>query len=152
MKRSSFIVFALLAGCAPSFELTLPDRFVELRDGSGRGSYELRATTPDGVVVGLEVIDNDHHGPLDFWTDAARRRVRDQQGYALLSEAEIEAANGQSGHIMRFGRDLNGHTYRYTMALFVTEDRIWLIEAGGREEAYTAVESQIETSISGIQF
>lgn len=147
------ILMSLAAGCGPSFELTLPDRFVRLRDPSALGGYELRATTPDGVVVGVEVIDNAENGTLDFWKEAVLNRLRDQQGYALLSEESVRAANGQQGHLMRFGRDLSGHSYRYTVALFVSESTpIHLVEAGGREEPYVALEPQIEASIERMRF
>lgn len=145
------LLFALV-GCGPSFELRLPDRFVTLTDSTARSTYEMRATTPDGVVVGLEVIANEVHGTLEFWKEAMIRRLRDQEGYALLSEDEVRAANGQTGHLMRYGRDLNGHAYRYTAVLFVTPDAIWVVEAGGREEPYTALESEIEQSIRAMRF
>ncbi len=141
-----------LAGCGPGFELTLPPRFVTLADSAGRGSYEMRATTPDGVVVGVEVIANEVHGTLEFWQEAMLRRLRDQQGYELLAEEEIRAAHGQNGALMRFGRDLNGHAYRYTTAVFVTPSAIYLIEAGGREEPYAALEGEIERSIAAMRF
>jgi len=155
--RSAPIVIAILmslaAGCGPSFELTLPERFVRLRHAHQLGGYELRATTPDGVVVGVEVIENAENGTLDFWKEAVLTRLRDQQGYALLSEESVRAANGQEGHLMRFGRDLSGHSYRYTVALFVSPTTaIHLVEAGGREEPYTALEPQIEASIERMRF
>jgi hypothetical protein len=148
-----YLIAILIAGCGPGFSLSLPDRFVELSEQSNRGQYELRATTPDGVVVGVEVIDNRDRGSLEFYQEAILRRMRDQQGYALLSEEEIHAASGQPGHLMRFGRDLNGRSYRYTLAVFASESSsIYLVEAGGREEQYTALEAQIETSISAMRF
>lgn len=152
MRTTRWIALAFfMTGCAPSFQLALPSRFVELQDAS-RGSYELRATTTDGVVVGVDVIPNREHATLEFWSDASRRSLRDGQGYELLSEATIDAASGQHGQLMRFGRDLSGHAYRYTLALFVTPDAIWVIEAGGRAEAYTTAESDIEQSISRMRF
>lgn len=155
MSRARSLALASLlvaVGCGPSFQLQLPERFVALNDSAGRGGYELRATTPDGVVVGVEVIPNEVHGSLEFWREAVLRRVRDQQGYELLAEEETRAANGQTGALLRFGRDLNGHPYRYTTALFVTPSAIWLIEAGGREEPYAALEPSIERSIAAMRF
>jgi hypothetical protein len=153
MRNGFFALAILAAGCGPGFAMNLPDRFVELTPENGRGTYELRATTPDGVVVGVEVIENREQGGLAFWKEAILRRLRDQQGYALLSQAGVRAANGQRGHLMRFGRDLNGHAYRYTLAIFASEATpIFLVEAGGREQAFTPLEQQIETSIRRMQF
>lgn len=156
--RNAIHILALVtslaaAGCGASFELTLPDRFVTLHDDYARGDYELRATTPDGVVVGVQVIDNRDHGTLEFWKEAVTARLRDQQGYALLSEEDVRAASGQDGHLMRFGRDLNGRSYRYTVALFAAPTSpIYVVEAGGREEPYAALETDIEASIRRMRF
>lgn len=152
MTRYASIALAtlVLAACGPSFQLQLPDRFVVLNEG--RGTYELRATTPDGVVVGVDVIANEVHGNAEFWREALLRQLREQQGYELLGEEPVSAQNGQRGTLMRFGRDLNGHAYRYTVALFVTPDVIWLVEAGGRQEPYTALEPGIEQSIAAMRF
>jgi len=141
---------ALAVGCGPTVQLQLPERFVMLTDDANlaRGRYEVRATTPDGVVVGVQSLEHRVDGSLAFWTEAITRRVRDQQGYALVSEEDVRSASGESGHLMRFARDLDGHGYKYSIALFVTPDRIYLVEAGGRTVAYDALESGIEEAIN----
>jgi len=154
MKRLiPLLAIALAAGCGPGFELTLPDRFVDLTDDPDvrRGHFHMRATTPDGVVVGVQELDHRVDGSLVFWSEAVTRRVRDHQGYALLAEEDITSGTGERGHLMRFGRDLEGHAYRYTVALFVTPDRIVVVEAGGREEPYEALEEGIERSIRAMR-
>lgn len=147
------VALAALAGCGPTFTLQLPDRFVNLTDDPDHRDemYDLRATTPDGVVVGVQQLDHRVDGSLTFWSEAVTRRMRDQQGYALLGEDDVTAASGQRGHLMRFGRDLEGHAYRYTVALFVTESHIYVVEAGGREEAFAALEEDIERSIRAMR-
>lgn len=152
--RITLVLVALVAvGCGPGFELTLPDRFVDLTDDPDvtRGHFDMRATTPDGVVVGVQALDHRVDGSLTFWAEAVTRRIRDHQGYALISEEDITAASGERGHLMRFGRDLDGHSYRYTIALFVTPEHIFVIEAGGREEAFMALEEGIERSIRAMR-
>lgn len=154
MKLHALALLVLLtSACGPSVQLNLPERFVTLaEDPVGQERYALRATTPDGVVVGVQALEHRVDGSLAFWQEALTRRVRDQQGYALLSDASIEAGSGEVGHLLRFGRDLDGHTYRYTIAVFVTPSRIYLVEAGGREEAYAALEPGIESSIAAMHF
>jgi len=152
MTRSTIFTALLLSfasACGPSVGLTLPERFVTLTDDADvdRGRYEVRATTPDGVVVGVMSLEHKVDGSLAFWTEAITRRVRDQQGYALVSEADMTAGAGEAGHIMRFARDLDGHAYRYSIALFVTPDRIYVVEAGGRSAAYAELEEGIEGAI-----
>ena len=149
----TLLTLGLLSACGPSIEMTLPERFVALTDDPAvnRGRYQYRATTPDGVVVGVMSLEHRVDGSLAFWSEAITRRIRDQQGYALLSEGDVSAARGEAGHIMRFGRDIDGHTYRYTIALFVTPDRIYVVEAGGRDAAYAELEEGIEGALSTLR-
>ena len=155
MRASLSIAVALLAlsGCGPTFSLQLPERFVVLTDDPDlhEEQYDLRATTPDGVVVAVQQLDQHVDGSLTFWTEAVTRRLRDQQGYALLGEGELTAGSGEPGDVLRFGRDLEGHSYRYTVVLFVTESYIYVVEAGGREEAYAALEGEIERSVRAMR-
>lgn len=156
--RHFVIVLALLGaigitGCAPSFNLPLPERFVVL-EGTGNDAtagFVQRATTPDGVVVGLRALDHRVEGTLAFWSEAVVRQLRDQRGYAVLGEEDIHAAGGQPGHLVRFGRDLDGHSYRYTVAVFVTDDHVWIADAGGREESYAALELDVERAIAQLE-
>ena len=154
--RSLLTLASLTAalGCAPSFEMGLPSRFVVLEAdrGDALSGYVQRGTTPDGVVVGLRSIEHRVQGSLPFWSEAVVRRLRDQEGYAVLSEDSIEAANGQAGHLIRLGRDLNGHGYRYTVAVFATPSHLWIADAGGRAEPFTEMESEIEAAIAAARF
>ncbi|HJL14265.1 MAG TPA: serine/threonine protein kinase [Sandaracinaceae bacterium LLY-WYZ-13_1] len=142
-----------LAGCAPSFTLPLPERFVVLEDEDRdpTAGYVQRATTPDGVVVGLRALDHRVEGTLAFWSEAVIRQLRDHRGYAVLGEEEIRAASGQPGRLYRLGRDLDGHAYRYTVAVFVTDDHIWVADAGGREEPFAALEPQVEQAFASLE-
>ncbi len=156
MTRSAIftaLVLSLASACGPTVSISLPERFVTLTDSSevDHGRYELRATTPDGVVVGVTSLEHHVDGSLVFWSEAVTRRIRDQQGYALVSEGDISAGTGEAGHLMRFARDLDGHSYKYSIALFVTPDRIYIVEAGGRTTAYDELEEGIEEAIAGMR-
>ncbi len=149
----SLVLCATVAGCAPSFTFPLPERFAVLEDQqTSPDGYVQRATTPDGVVVGLRALERRVKGTLPFWSEAVVRQLRDHRGYAVLGESDIRAANGQPGRLVRLGRDLDGHSYRYTVAVFVTDDYIWIADAGGREELYAALEPQIEQAIGELAF
>lgn len=141
-----------LAGCGASFELTLPDSFVRLEDEQqAADGYELRAVSNDGVVIAMQVIEHRVEGTLTFWSEAVLRRLRDQAGYALLSADDVQAASGQPGRILRLGRDLNGHVYRYTVVVYVTAASIFIAEAGGPEAAFVAVEADVETALRNVR-
>ena len=147
------LALVALAGCAPSFAFPLPERFVVLEErGEATAGYVQRATTPDGVVVGLRALEHRIEGTLAFWSEAVVRQLRDHRGYAVLAEEAIRAANGQPGRLIRLGRDLDGHAYRYTVAVFVTDDHIWIADAGGREELFAALEPDVERAITALAF
>ena len=105
----------------------------------------------DHVVIAVREITNDRHGSADFWVAAARNRLRRAGGYALLEEAEVRAASGEAGHQLRFGRDEGGRPYAYWLTLFVTHDRIFVIETGGRRELVEAQASELQASLSSFR-
>lgn len=145
-------IASCLAGCGAGFTVQQPTDFVSLDDGSthARG-YALRATSADGVVMGVRALENDRHGSADFWVEAIRNRLRRDQGYALVSEADVTAATGERGHQMRFGHDDGGHPYVYWVTVFVTHDRIFVVEAGGRRDRFEPATGEIETALSSFR-
>ena len=136
---------ALLVGCG-SPPLTIPDDFVVLDDDYA--DYDVRATNAHGAVLAVREIDNDVEGNLSFWVDAVKNKLRNQGGYALLEEADVNAASGHAGHQLRFGRDQNGQAYQYWVTLFVTPDTVWVVEAGGRGEVWTDAQARVEQAIT----
>jgi hypothetical protein len=147
IKISTLCVIALVSvACTRSFDIETPDSFVELDEGR-HSRYDYRATTADGVVISVRALENDRHGSTDFWAEAIRTKLRDGRGYALLEEEDI-TTRGYRGKQMRFGRDESGHTYRYWISLFVRDQgrnpMVWVIEAGGEQEAFEARQEEIE--------
>ena len=145
---------ATTTGCGAGFAMELPERFVvlELDRSAQSNGYVQRGTTPDGVVIGLRALDHRVRGTREFWSEAVVRQLRDRSGYELIDESEIEAANGQTGTLLRLGRDLDGHSYRYTVAVFVTDSHIWIADAGGRQSVYDPMSEQIEGAIGNLVF
>lgn len=145
----ALVLVLVLGGCGAGFTVHAPDDFVSLDDRytHARG-YALRATSADGVVMGVRTLENDRHGSSDFWVEAIRNRLRRDQGYALVSESDLSAASGERGHQMRFGHDDGGHPYVYWVTVFVTNDRIFVVEAGGRRDRFEPATAQVETALS----
>jgi hypothetical protein len=139
---------ALTAGCGHPFVAATPPGFVDLGDRYPRNEY--RATTADGVVIGVRAWDNDPHGELSFWTRALERRMRDLGGYALLEKRDVAARGGLTGVAMRFGHDEGKTPYLYTVALFVTDKKIYVVEAGGSKVEVAKVEPQINWAIQNL--
>lgn len=138
-----------LAGCGAGFAIEHPADFVVLEDASSEGrGYALRATSADGVVLAVRALDNERHGSRDFWVEAIRNRLRRDRGYALTSESEVSAASGERGHQMRFGHDdASGRPYVYWVTVFVTDARIFVVEAGGRRDRFEPATAEVERAL-----
>lgn len=143
---------AVLGGCGHHFELAAPDDFVALQeDEQARRGYAMRATSADGVVIAVREIANDRHGSREFWVQAIRNRLRRAGGYALLEESDVRAATGETGYQMRFGRDESGRPYAYWLTVFVDDERITLVEAGGRRDTFDEQTASIESAIARVR-
>ena len=61
----------------------------------------MRATTTNGVVIGVKAIEHKVEGSLEFWADAIARRIRDGEGYELLESSDVQSADGTAGRTER---------------------------------------------------
>lgn len=125
---------ALLAtGCGRPFQMKTAPAFIELESQHGEG-YLYRATTPDGVVLGVRVIEDEDRGDLPFWVRSITLQLRDIKGYALLESSDVKSADGTSGKRLRFGSDEGKRPYLYDVMIYRTASRLFLVEAGGPKE------------------
>jgi hypothetical protein len=141
-------LLAALAGCGHPFVAATPPGFVDMGTRYPDGEY--RAATADGVVIGIRRFDNDPKGELPFWTRTIELRMRDSGGYALLDKRDVTARGGLTGVAMRFGHDEGRTPYLYTVALFVTEKKIYLVEAGGTKAEVAKQEANIDWAIKNL--
>ncbi len=136
-----------LATCAScrQFVPATPPGFVELEDRYSSSEY--RATTADGVVIGIRAFDNNPKGERAFWVRAIENRMRDSGGYALLEKRDVKNRGGLTGTELRFGHDEGDEPYLYRLAVFVTDDRVFIVEAGGQRAQMERQAEQIDWSI-----
>lgn len=146
----SLLAATLLAGCGRPFDVKTSARFVELEEESS--TYEYRATTADGVVVGIRAveIDPDRGGNLAFWVEAIEQRMRRIGGYALLGKADVRAGSLR-GKQIRFGRDEGERPYRYTVSLFLDDDYLYVVEAGGAQEVFDRSQRDVARLIGSLR-
>ena len=135
----------LLAGCGTSFEAATPPGFVELDEPDGEYAY--RAMTADGLVIAAREIDHEPKGELDFWVRAIENRLRQRGGYALLETRQVTCRSGQTGKQLRFGHDEGSRPHLYAVSVFVTEDTIYVIEAGGTKELMEKHAEQVDWAV-----
>ena len=138
-----------LVSCGYAFEITPPSSFIELEDQDP--TYALRATSAEGLVLGVRELDNDPYGGMEFWVTAVSNELRYSQGYSLLDTTEVRAATGELGTLLEFGRDDATGSFLYSAALFVSDDYIWVIELGGEEDLYQANRTALEQALSSFQ-
>lgn len=150
---ASIIVLVALgaAGCdGPAFDIETPPQMIELNTGTD-SLYV--AMTHDNVVVRARTIrQGERRGETpsashEFWVDSIRRRMRLTGGYELLDEVDVESANGRKGTRLEFGRDQNDEPYHYQVTIFVTDDHIHLVEAGGRTDRFEAASEAVDSTL-----
>jgi hypothetical protein len=140
---------ALSTGCGSRpFVPTTPAGFVDL--GDKYDDFEYRATTADGVVLAARAFPNEPKGPLEFWSRTLERRMRETGGYALVNKRDVNARGMQGVHFT-FGHDEGKEPYMYEIALFVSNDKIFVLEAGGPKPEVAKQQAQIDAFVQTFQ-
>ena len=157
MKRLLLSLCALafvtsLAGCGRPFQVYTPPGFIELENQAPTYSY--RATTPEGVVVGIQVIDleGDNSGNLEFWTRALTLQMRDVSGYALLETRDVKSRDGTPGKQLRFGHDEDSKPFAYRLSVYVKDKHLFLFESGGAKGNFDRYEKNVEWIGDNLRF
>jgi hypothetical protein len=150
MKRFFFLVsfFFVLVGCGRPFDVKTAPGFVELENQT---QYDYRATTPEGVVVGVRVVEDEKRGDLGFWTQSVLLELRDVRGYALLSSTDVESVDGTKGKRLEFGHDEDGKPYTYWLTLYLAQGRVFLVEAGGAKETFERAKAGVDWTMKSVK-
>jgi hypothetical protein len=146
MVRAGWLAAAalcvLLSGCGGrTFWTPTPAGFVELEDQ--RPAYDYRATSADGLVIGIREIKHEPQGDTAFWVQAIRNQMRSMAGYALVETVSVTTKDGVKGTQLRFGHDEKGEPLLYYLTVFVTEKKIYLLEFGGSKQEMTRFAAQL---------
>jgi hypothetical protein len=149
--RSSLVaLFAAcaLVACGRPFTIETPDGFVDLGEGYDDSTHEYRASTVEGVILGARAWKNDPKVTLAVAAQALESQVRLGQGAALLEKKDVTARDGTKGVRMRFGHDEPGGSYLYDLAVFVTDDRVYVVEAVGKKELFERATASIDWTLA----
>lgn len=150
MSKILVVVAALTASGCGTFSIQTPSRFLELED---QEAYDYRATTADGVVISVteHEVDQERGSTVEFWVEAIEGRMRHTGGYALTEKKEVKTSAGLKGTQLRFGHDEGQKPYRYWVTVFVSGDSVYVLEAGGAEDVFTASAGSIEKAIASFE-
>lgn len=136
---------ALALGCGRPFVPATPSGFVDLEDRYGSNEY--RATTAEGLVLGVRAYENDPKGDLVFWSRVIENKMRETGGYAKLGKSNVKARSGLPGVQLRFGHDEGKTPHLYQLTVFVDDDYVYLLEAGGTKAEVERQQAQIDWSV-----
>jgi hypothetical protein len=139
-----------LAGCGRPFKVNTAPGFIELEQQAEHG-FLYRATTPEGIVVGVRVIEDEDRGDLAFWVRTVTLQMRDIKGYALLTTAEARSKDGTPGKRLQFAHDEDHKPYLYELFVYRVPDRVFLVEAGGKKEDLERVRPSLESMLASVQ-
>jgi hypothetical protein len=157
MKRHlSFVLRALVAtslalgavACGKPFDVKTAPGMVALEN---QREFDWRATTPEGVVVGVRVVEDEDRGDLAFWTQAVTLQLRDVSGYALLESADVASLDGTKGRLLKFGHDEDGKPYEYWVTLYLAQGRLFLVETGGAKELFERARPNVEWTMKSVR-
>lgn len=163
MKTKRFPLFSMLvacvlafgAGCGRPYDVATPEGFVELTEDSDKtydsSADEYRASTADGVVLAVRAWDNEPKVDLVVATRSLENRTRLGQGYALLEKKEVVAADGTKGTALSLGHDQEGQAHLYKVVVFVTEDHVYIVEAGGKKELFEKATKSVDWFIASFK-
>ncbi len=145
LPTAILFALALLPACSHHFDATTPAGFVELEH---QDRYDYRATSADGLVVGVRELHNDPKGELAFWARAVENQLRTNGGYALLDTRDVKSKDGIAGKQFRFGYDEGKTPHLYYVTVFVTPKRIELLEIGGTKELMLASAAVTDATVA----
>ncbi len=137
-----------LGGCGRPFKVETAPGFIEL---AGQSEYAYRATTPEGVVVAVRVVEDEERADVDFWAKAVTLQMRDVSGYALLGTKDVESRDGTKGKELRFGHDEDKKPYEYVVQLYAAQSRLFVVEAGGTKEQMDRAKASIEWTMKSVK-
>lgn len=147
----AFVTLALggstLVGCGRGFEINTPAGFAELE---GQKDYGYRATTAEGVVLAVRRKANKPFGDLGFWSAAVDAQLR-RNGYTAIEGRDVKSADGTEGKSIHYKHDIDGRTHALWLSVFVNDDHVFTVEAGGDAEFFEKSASAVEGALSSLE-
>jgi hypothetical protein len=148
MKHALVVLSLVLFACGKPFDVKTAPGFVALE---GQSQHEYRATTPEGVVMGVRVVDDENRGDLTFWTQALVLQLRDSSGYALLDQKDIKSRDGTPGRRLAFAHDESGTPYTYWVTIYLAQGRLFVVEAGGENATFERAKPNVEWMMQSVK-
>lgn len=148
-------VLALLAstalgaatGCARDAHLDIPRDFAELDAPDGQTQKAINA---NGVAIGVRDQENEPRATLPFWSSIIDKRLKASGYVADGAPKKVTLSGGREGQQLRYKTTLGGRDHTYWITLFVTDERVIVVEAAGDAELFGAAAKDIEASVASL--
>jgi len=135
----------LTTGCGVS--IATPPGFARL---DSNDDFDWRATSAEGVVLGVRREPNKPAGNLEFWASAVRYEL-ERQGYSKVDVAAVRSKDGVDGQMLRYRTSRNGRPHVLWTAVYVTDSRVVVVEAGGDEAHFARVEKAVDKAMQSVE-
>jgi hypothetical protein len=116
-----------------------------------QGPYAWRAVAPDGVAVAMRVVPLDDRADLAFWAHAVTLRMRESEGYALVTERDVATRDGTPGKELVFGHDESGKPFLYRVRVFLGKKNLYVVEAGGTKDQMARYEASVDWMLASVK-
>ena len=146
MQRLTLALLALLAACGPHYQMDAPDGFVKYTKDHGKFAW----ITADGVRVKARDVVNEPKAELPFWTDATQRHMT-ARGYTKKSEKCFTTRAGAKGCTLEWLAPRGNEDWVFAVSIFVTGERVTLVEAAGPYARYVAVEGKLAKALESFE-
>lgn len=136
----------LASGCANHHALTTPEGYVSLKNP---GAFDYRATSAHGTALALSSHPNeDRNGGLKFWSDAVEYQKVTLDGMKLAARDSLKSSDGVEGTLFDFRSGEGDGQLAYLIGLYVTAEKVHVIEAAGPASAVEADHEKLRTAMA----
>lgn len=142
-----FLFITAFASC--KVKVKTPADFAELREPGY--NFEYRAISSDEVTIAVKKRKNDPKGDAKFWAKVMKEKVPLIYGYEFKKDEDISTDRGVKGKILQFEVEQEEGKYVYMIGVFIKKKKMWIFEAGGREEAFKSHRNDILRAIKSMK-
>jgi hypothetical protein len=133
------------AGCVtPPVAMDTPDGFAAFSDPE-----QVRAISPEGVIIRARTVPNDPAQSLEFWAEALERQLT-ESGYLLVADSDFSIESGD-GVLLEWLAPVSEDDWIYLTAIAVVDNFIAIVEAAGPAGQYEVYRSAIRESLNSLR-
>ena len=110
---------------------------------------EVRAISPEGVVVRSRTVSNDPPQSIGFWAEALERQLT-ESGYLLVEKSDFSIETGD-GVLLEWLAPVSEDDWIYLTAIAVVDNQIAIVEAAGPTDQYELHRSAIRNSLKSLR-